>query len=146
MQCVMKGRYLQGYGAWDDSSPEMRVEPYGYNKFQYGIDCYQFLITNLLEKGISNIHFPSYFLIFDHKKHMQRIISHLEEIGALANGKSYREKVEELVKISNINVNLVIKDKIVYSKRTERKIIENYKKMESIERVMIENMLKDIQI
>ena len=140
------GNYVKGYGAWNDSSPEMRVEPYGYNKFQYGIDCYQFLITNLLEKGISNIHFPSYFLIFDHKKHMQRIISYLEETGFLANGKLYKEKVEDLVKISNINVNLVIKDRIAYSKKTEEKIIENYKKMESIERVMIENMLKDIQI
>ena len=140
------GNYVKGYGAWDDSSPEMRVEPYGYNKFQYGIDCYQFLITNLLEKGISNIHFPSYFLIFDHKKHMQRIISHLEEVGVLANGKSYREKVEELVKISNINVNLILKDRIVSNKRTEEKIIDNYKRMESVERIMIECMLNDIKI
>lgn len=77
---------------------------------------------------------------------MQRIISYLEETGFLANGKLYKEKVEDLVKISNINVNLVIKDRIAYSKKTEEKIIENYKKMESIERVMIENMLKDIQI
>lgn len=73
------------------------------------------MIDNLLRKGISNIHFPSYFLIFDYKKHLQRIISYLEETGVLVNGKSYKEKVEELVKISNISVNLVIKDRIAYS-------------------------------
>ena len=77
---------------------------------------------------------------------MQRIISHLEEVGVLANGKSYREKVEELVKISNINVNLILKDRIVSNKRTEEKIIDNYKRMESVERIMIECMLNDIKI
>ena len=138
--------YVMGYGAWNDSTPEMRVEPYGYNKFQYGINCYQFLIDNLLEKGISNIHFPSYFLIFDHKKHMQRIVSYLDEIGALANGKMYKERVEELTKISNINVNLIIKDQIAYNRKTEEKIIQNYKNMEVIERGMIKNMLNNIQI
>ena len=138
--------YVEGYGAWNDSSLEMRVEPYGYNKFQYGIDCYQFLIDNLLEKGISNIHFPSYFLIYDHKKHIQRIIFYLEETGRLKNGKLYKEKVDELVKMSDINVNLILKDRVVYSKRTEERIIENYKKMEFIERVMIERMLNDIRI
>lgn len=138
--------YVKGYAAWNDSTPEMRVEPYGYNKFQYGIDCYQFLIDNFVERGISDIHFPSYFLIFDHKKHLQRIISYLEETEFLINGKLYKEKIEELVKMSSINVNLILKDRIVSNKRTEEKIIENYKRMESIERIMIEHMLNDIRI
>lgn len=137
--------YVEGHGTWNDSTPEMRVEPYGHNKFLYGIDCYQFLITNLLEKGIYNIHFPSYFLISDHKKHLQRIISYLGEAGFLTNEKLYKEKVEELVKISNINVNLILKVRIAYNKKTEEKIIENYMKMESIERIMIEHMINDIQ-
>ena len=138
--------YVTGYAAWNDSTPEMRVEPYGYNKFQYGIDCYQFLIDNLVEKGISNIHFPNYFLIFDHKKHLRRIVSYLEETGFLTNEQLYKGKVEELVKMSNINVNLILKDRIVFQKKTEGIIIENYKKMESIERIMIERMLNDIRI
>lgn len=138
--------YVTGNDAWRESSPEMRVEPYGHNKFLYGIDAYKFLIDNLMEKGISNIHFPSCFLMFEHKEHFQRIIFYLEEIGHLANGKLYKERVDELVKMSKINVNLVIKDRIAYSRKTERKIMNNYKKMEYIERILIKNIINDIQI
>lgn len=138
--------YLLGYGGWNDACPEMRVEPYGHNKFQYGIDCYQFLINNFIEKGISNIHFPSYFLVYDHKKHMLRVLSYLEEVGGLESNTVYKDKMKELVELSHVNVNLLLKDRIAHNRRTEDRIVENYKKMEFMERDLISHVVNDIRV
>lgn len=138
--------YIRGTGDWNSSSPEMRVEAYGANKFVYGINSYRFLVDNLQTNGIEKLHFPSCYLIYDHKMQLSRVIEYLIQMNALPNLQKYRDTAKVLCSISQKNIYYLLKEGIRKNVKIEKRIVENYMQMEKYEKQLIKDILCDIRI
>ena len=116
--------YIRGTGDWNSSSPEMRVEAYGANKYVYGKNSYRFIVDHLQTNGIEK----------------------LIQMNALPNLQKYRATAKVLCSISQKNIYYLLKEGIRKNVKIEKRIVENYMQMEKYEKQLIKDILCDIRI
>jgi len=126
------------------SIQDYRVERYGEKVIFIGLDCYHF-IHKEIEKLIScDVHLPSFYLLYEHKEHLLRVIKRLNEMNYFLNGNSHITRLVELCNETKIALNFALKVRIKQDIRLIKQLHEKYDELLTLDKTTIALILKDI--
>lgn len=135
--------YLEGKVIEMWSTQEFRVARYGEKSFEFGVNCYQFIhktIEQISFNSQNHIPIPSFYIIYDHKKHLLRIIQYLNKHNII-NGNIYIKKLEEICNLALNCVNLAVK----YSLNKNIKLLDKlhlyYSEIQSLEESIVSEII-----
>lgn len=121
---------------------EFRDE-YEEHDWYFGIDCYHYLLESMEINSINNIGIQDYHLLWEHKKHILRVINYCKDNGYIKNTFS-TQQMECIIKKCLEIRNLIIKSKISSRSDEKEKILMKIREIQEWERSFFEKLLESI--
>lgn len=118
---------------------------YGKYKWYFGLQCYDYMLNRIEGMNINNIYIQDFHLMWEHKKHLGRIVSYLLEKNYISD----KMTIIQLDTIENqalIARNLVLKYSISGKESIKRDIIRIYSQMAVEEKELIILLIEQIEV
>lgn len=117
---------------------------YGEKKWYFGMECYDYILQQVNHMNTNNIYIQDFHLIWEHKKHLRRIISYM--MGkAYITDKTLIKQVDNIEKDALIARNLVIKYGISGEEGIKEKIVKIYTKMVADEKKIMISLIRQVK-
>lgn len=135
--------YLNGRGttSWNVLEYDDLYENGGW---KFGIDVYDYLIENLEERKLENIHIQDYYLLWEHKEQLERILKYLKN--EVAENELLLKEIKIISQKIYIARNFIIKCMIKNSFASSGRLIAELKEIKKRERSFIETWLDHMKI
>lgn len=118
---------------------------YGEKKWYFGLECYDYILQQIYHMNPSNIYIQDFHLMWEHKKHLRRLISFLIEKKYIID-KTVTIQIDSIVKAALIARNLVLKYEISGKEDIKEKIVKIYSKMAIDEKKLLTSLIKQIEL
>lgn len=118
---------------------------YGELKWYFGLQCYDYMLKRVECMNIDNIYIQDFHLMWEHKKHLKRIISYLIEKKYISD-KMAITQLDSIEKQALIARNLVLKYSISGKESIKGDIIRIYSQMAVDEKELIVSLINQIEV
>lgn len=134
-------RFLIDYLECKDSTGRYFYKNYMpiVKSFSYGISYYENIIKNIEYSGL-----PTLYVIFDNKTLMLKRLGYMKEMGWMKNYEYLKQKCDEMVKKSEVGINLKVKLSISNDSSILNKMIKLYKELYELDKLFTERLIESI--
>lgn len=118
---------------------------YGTKKWYFGLECYDYILQRVCNMNKDSIYIQDFHLMWEHKKHLRRIIAFLMEKNYIAD-KGAVLQIQSIEKNALIARNLVLKYSISGKESIKEDIVMIYSQMAIEEKELMISLIKNIEI
>lgn len=118
---------------------------YGEFKWYFGLQCYDYMMNRVEHMNTRNIRIQDFHLMWEHKKHLGRIISFLLEKDYISD-KMVTLQIDSLEKQALCARNLVLKYSISGKECIKGNIVKIYSQMAIEEKKLMISLIKQIEV
>lgn len=118
---------------------------YGKRKWYFGLECYQYMIKRIYDMDTNNIYIQDFHLMWEHKKHLVKIITFLLENNYITD-QTVILQMESIVKCALSARNLALKYSISGKESIKENIIKIYLQMAIDEKELLISLIRQIKL